>query len=663
MKLQLNRYLIFALFIITAYLVSPSTAYAFIPEVNVRVINAQTNAPVPGVWVKQKNTGMGTNPGWSSFMTNNCSGENSNEPIDGRFSMTDVNGSAKFLDPETIPTSSCDIPIDSNKDGTNDTVRFPCTTGERRDINGNPTPGTTCIAYGEFSCYGSPMSFEVVRPSGDLGTYTAVSGVSMPNAAADMEITIYYSPPGTTAPPQPTPNLTVDTTKKDIGTLSSIADKFQPLKILEEGKDYWVRIQIYSLGRAFSHIWLYEKINSEYFDLYKPSFNSPETATFFIQSYVAHGSSFEMKERMSIDCPDAGSSSLPSCITYTDGASSFLAKPFEAMSPVAKPVKYVFFKVRAKKSSGGLPIKVNVNDTYPPVHTDSYVNFIETIPHLPTDEVGLDNEDVVICPVGGCTAASVGYFQVRQGDTFSRAIGAQSIKSDLPTGTNFSPDTNSVILYKGAGAYFGNGGTNARNWSVNNYEVTDTMSYNELFASYGDKVTTKNIHGISDFTTSGTYIDTSSQANNSKKYTITGAGWETQLTGKQVIFFIPGDLYINTNTDIGSSGDSSLIYIVAGNIGIAPSVTRVEGIFFADGAIDTACDSAIGFSGTSCSSGSLSVATALNSEGIYYARSGFQLGRQVPSGTSEIFTGRPDFIFSSMGIFGKKIYSWTESIQ
>lgn len=656
MKLLSKKYIIFVAILGLIPFILPTHVLAVIPDVSIRVLNGSTNLPIPGVWVRQKNNGNGSNPSWSSFL-NQCNGSNSTQAISGRYSQTNGSGIALFVDPELINQSACNQSIDSNKDGTNDVVSFPCTTGISRVDD-----TSSCQAFGEFSCYGNPMLFEVVKPAGDNGTYSTVSNITIPNAAADMQLTVYYTPAGQTVAPTPTPNPITDSSKKEIGSIANIGAKFIPQTQLEVGKDYWVRIQIFNSNKGSTLIKLHEVLNSPYFQLYQPYYDSTNyiNGTFFINSPVYSGYSYKMEDTTNTECAQVGSG-LPACISkYSAGGNAVSVQPTEGFDGVNYTQKYFFFKVKAVVSSNGSTVKVDVDDTYP-AHEGSYIDYLNSVPKNESSEPGLDNEDVVICPIGGCSASVLSsYFQVSKGDTYSSNIGDESIKSILPTGVSFSPDSSSIVIHNGVSTKFGAGSVSPTNWYTKGYQIDSIQMYNKLYNEYSGKLITKNIQGVDSFTTSGYYIDTSTQASAINRYTISGSKWRTELVGKQIVYFVPSDLYIDEDLSVAATNGSSIIYVVSGNVGISPSVAKVEGIILADGVIDTACDSKLRFSGTTCSNGSQSLTTPLTLEGIYYSKGGFNLDRSTSTGAAEYFVGRPDFLLSTISTLGKNVYSWKE---
>jgi hypothetical protein len=653
------------------FILCPQNVEAFIPDVNVRVVNSITGSPVTGVWVMQTNTPKDGNNGWSSFL-NNCQSTDFSQRPPGRFVETNDFGIASFLNPENLNESICNIPIDSDSNGTNDVVSFPCSTG----VNA----GVACVSYQDWSCYGNSMGFQVVPPAGDTGTYTSIASAIIPNYAADMEYTIYYTPSGSTPPPSPSPNLITQTSKKEIGTIAGIGNKFQPLTELEEGKDYWVRIQVFNNDiRDYTKVALHEVLNSAYFDLYQPNYIKTDwsSTTFFIESLKNKGYSEGMEDTTEDECEDLGAG-IPSCISgYVTGGNSFIAQPITNSDPAKNTApmngsslrqKYFYFKVRAKANSAGAKIKVDVDDTYP-AHTGGYIDFIDE-PNTEYNEPGLDNEEVVICPVGGCINSALGYVQILLGNVYSHYVGALApITFELPLNTALIPEPISTrktsILFQRdpkPGDY-GAGRPVDSNWYLQGYsQKSGEFNYNNLYNEYKDKpIQSENINGVNQLDNGvGYYIDQTSISTG--RYTISGGGWKNQtIQNKQAVIFVPGDLFISENVDISSEGNSSLAFIVQGNVGIDPSVTNVEGIFIVDGVIDTTCSASSGFISGKCESTVAPPDVRVTLEGLYYSSGGFVLDRDTGTEPSETFRFRPDFLFSASSTLGKNLYSWVEN--
>jgi hypothetical protein len=154
---------------------------------------------------------------------------------------------------------------------------------------------------------------------------------------------------------------------------------------------------------------------------------------------------------------------------------------------------------------------------------------------------------------------------------------------------------------------------------------------------------------------------------------IGGTGWDGKVfSGGKSVVFVNGDLYIKKSSgnsfSIAKDGKSALVFIVAGKMGIDPSVTKIEGLYIVDGVIDTLCTAPISGSNATCSPDktSLQSNSQLTLEGAYYsAQTGFKLERTGTAGgnPAETFVYRPDLILSTTDILGLKIYSWKENTR
>jgi hypothetical protein len=369
-------------------------------------------------------------------------------------------------------------------------------------------------------------------------------------------------------------------------------------------------------------------------------------------------------------CKDADLNTIPDCVKNRryDPSGNLIGYDV-SLDPLGYgQSRYIYFRVTPIKSTLGLTVNVDANTT-------AAINY-EDIPR----KADLANVPVTISDVSP-------FFQVFSGGDVYSASGdvLNSIKSVLPTLTDvFTSSTNSVVIHKGGGT-FGNGKVNVNNREVKAYGLTydsKQMSYQNLYNEYGGLIpaaNVKNISGVSDFTASGYYMDSNSSS--SGKYVLSGAGWAGKIiSGKTIVMFVPGDLYINENFSVQKDGKSLIIFIVKGRIGIDPSVTNVQGMFITDGEIDTACDSFSSFnSSNKCppDAGASSTNAQLTLEGSFLSNSidpftqlydpsigGFSLDRTpVTSIPGEKFIYRPDFLMSSSLSIGRKSYTWIENVQ
>lgn len=135
------------------------------------------------------------------------------------------------------------------------------------------------------------------------------------------------------------------------------------------------------------------------------------------------------------------------------------------------------------------------------------------------------------------------------------------------------------------------------------------------------------------------------------------------------VVFVDGDLFIRNNIKIPNTGiatgTSGIVFVVRGNIGISTSVTELQGIYIAEGTIDTSCNSST-FSGRNCSSTEASRNTPLRVEGNIISTgetAGIITERKNPNADepSEQFVFRPDLLLMATSSLGNVNYSWTET--
>ncbi len=413
---------------------------------------------------------------------------------------------------------------------------------------------------------------------------------------------------------------------------------------------------------AKTDITVTEKVNASYFKIDEPTHSTPITFK------VGQPGSPET-DITNLMCKDSNSDTVPDCVSNKKyNASGNLIGYDVTLDPIGfGQTRYIYFRVTPTKSTGGLSVPVDEDPT-------SVIDY-EDIPAT----VNLDNVSVVI------TEASL-FFQVfGGGDVYSASNDVtKSIYSFLPGSTDLFSSVANVVFHRG-GATYGNGKVNSKNREVDPYAITYDpvqMSYNTLYNEYSKLMPAsniKNISGLSDFTTSGYYMDNTSTSNG--KFEIKGAGWTGQnLQGKKIVMFVPGNLYISTNFSVEDDGNSLLVFIVKGDVGIDPDVTNVQGVYIVDGKIDTACKSSSSFNAAnSCSpdAGANGTEKQLTLEGMYITNSidpltkgynglagGFLLDRKPTTAIpGERFIYRPDFIMSTSLSIGRKSYTWIENTQ
>ncbi len=146
----------------------PKQALANAPDLEGKILTAQTKAPVAGVWIK-----------W----------------IDGkgnfRYAQTDDNGNYIFPSwqnsTDQYRLSLYNTQIDTNLDGQTDTAAS----------NNKTTVG--------FGCDENPHSFQIITPVEWNGTFSSLSNIQINNTGSTMELPdIIYTPAAPTATPIPT---------------------------------------------------------------------------------------------------------------------------------------------------------------------------------------------------------------------------------------------------------------------------------------------------------------------------------------------------------------------------------------------------------------------------------------------------------------------------
>jgi hypothetical protein len=120
---------------------------------------------------------------------------------------------------------------------------------------------------------------------------------------------------------------------------------------------------------------------------------------------------------------------------------------------------------------------------------------------------------------------------------------------------------------------------------------------------------------------------------------------------QKLVIFVEDNLNINKNISVTSGG--FLAFIVSGNITIAPSVTKVQGVYFADGNLTVESNGATD--------------SQFNGQGIFVPRGGAFLKRNFRSGANattpaEIFTFDPSYLFTAPKVLREKPYLWQEVI-
>lgn len=371
-----------------------------------------------------------------------------------------------------------------------------------------------------------------------------------------------------------------------------------------------------------------EQVNGTYFKIDPLSYSS----TFKITRSPYSGESGEQDITNSI-CPSLN------CVSnqqYTNGNLTGFTVNLDSFGSDEK--RYVYFRVTPIKSS---TTAVDVDSSTSSVTYKGSADQTYTIPNTQVT-IG-DNQP---------------FFQTA-GDIYS----GNTINSQLPKSTNFSLNTNSILFSSSTQSY-GVGTSSTNGWIATPYALSNNdYSYSAYYNKYKSHIQSIPITGMNSLSAAGYYTNS-----NSTDLTLNGSNWDNKVfsLGNTIVIFVPGDLYIGSNFTVTADGKSSLAFIVNGRIGIDPSVTKVEGIYLADGVIDTSCKTSSQFqSDNTCSpnSGSSSGGSQLALNGIFVSNSGFNLDRYGTPGSQagEVFNYRPDFLMSTVPSLGTQTYTWKES--
>jgi hypothetical protein len=395
-------------------------------------------------------------------------------------------------------------------------------------------------------------------------------------------------------------------------------DIFSPVtEDLVINTDYWIKITI--RGRSDStnkgtSINVQKVINDAYFQIY------PLAPTTTIKLF-----------KNSVDITTAAcGASLSDCI------STMTNKNFDLKLPVAMPqdTYTLYFKVKTIAQSN--------NETIPVEDIASHSTYSDTYSE------SLDNINVRI--KGNLPY----YISENSGDVYSQGgindhlpdAGAYMLTGELP----------GILASNSNNIYTGPGRISKKRWTIITPINNNAYSYDNLTATIKNFTVLDNTDKIKE---SGIYKVTSD-------YTIK-ANTLPNLKNKQIVILIDGNLYLQSGVEIPEDGKSSLMIMAQKNIGIASNIkdvpgNKINGIYFTDGKIDTACDTQ--FIANDCAPTSqIAEKSTLNLEGMFYAGSGYNLDRTGDPDNQiagEKFIYRPDMLIATSSIFGKILYSWSE---
>jgi len=139
---------------------------------------------------------------------------------------------------------------------------------------------------------------------------------------------------------------------------------------------------------------------------------------------------------------------------------------------------------------------------------------------------------------------------------------------------------------------------------------------------------------------------------------INGVDWSIG-SGEKIVILVPNDLVIDVNINVDTDG--FLAIISSGSIIIGDDVTNVEGVYIADGVIQT-CESA---ECGNITGGDVVADRQLVAEGIFVGWGGIDLRRNFATSDNdtnpaEIFVYRPDLQANAYQYLLRSHYSWNE---
>lgn len=257
------------------------------------------------------------------------------------------------------------------------------------------------------------------------------------------------------------------------------------------------------------------------------------------------------------------------------------------------------------------------------------------------------------------------YFQIGEGNVYSRGEVNASIVNVLPSTEQFI-QPNKGILFTSSINDFGRPVENVVSFYDQNANISENITYDTLLESYKKSYKQTNLNNGT--VRSGVYLHSDGSTNDLEIKN--GSPFDSISSGDQYVVFVPGNLYIGPlNSDdfiVPRDGKTFIAFIVKGNIGVDPSIERLEGVYITDGTFDDVCrrsnPAPQSFSGGQCGGATTySSANQFLVEGLLSARSGFILQRINTTGDSaENFTLRPDFYFSGLDLIGINRKSWFE---
>lgn len=661
-KILSSSLIVLALYCASSYVAKPVHAGAH-PRMYGYVRNANTNAPIPNVWVRWRIGQCGT--------VCHCPGMNKTEEA---YVLTDATG--RFYFREMYAEWPTDINalgrmIDTNFDGTNDDEQIPRYTGP----DCYRAPGFGKVITWNFGCSENTHTFTAIVPNGWNGNFSTASN-DMNNIAGEVNVgTIYYTPvtptptprPNTPSPtptrtatprpsasptrtPTPTPGIpncvgTGTCSDTEAGKRTALGN-LATTGIVVNDSDVYAKLTIHPYNTSSLGARLYFSLNESYF-----SYDNPLSTT---ETY-----------RMNTDGSNRTAISPGGryVLQYQSGSPN---KLYIELPSFAVGTKYeVYIKINPTQTTGAGGQPVAFNGTYP---TTNFVQYASTITYgswSTTRRENISNTNLVIESAPTPAPSGTGnFFQALSGDVFSRGTFSTSVNNTLPASEPFIADNSGMLLTASANQ-FGRSTSSVVDYYDESYNVTNPLSYDTLYNTYLNSIIRQDLSTGDGSLANGEYLHTNGA--NIDLDIGSGSKFRRINAGEKFIVFVEGNLYIgpispSDRIEIDNDGKTLVTFIVKGNIGIHPSVNRIDGIYITDGVIDTVCDKNVSnFSGTECGPATTSSSNSLEINGMTFAAQGYKLQRNNTSGSAaEIFNLRPDFFISGSELLAPKNVTWYE---
>jgi len=260
------------------------------------------------------------------------------------------------------------------------------------------------------------------------------------------------------------------------------------------------------------------------------------------------------------------------------------------------------------------------------------------------------------------------WFQTQGGDVYGQSGISSSIPDSVPSASKFfslALDGYSGLISSPNSRNFGEGTatqSNDNDWSLDGSAQAVTSRYS--YSYFAHQVDTACQEGEGDNNSFNSDVNCLYDKVNvspplpgitvynvdNQNISLSGDTWD--IGNDTTIVFVNFDssehtLFIDEDITVGPSGFFALI--TNGNMEIKQGTGDVQGVYIADGQIETDTDT-----------------TKFIGQGIFYAKSGFDLNRdlEVDNATypAELFLFDPQYLFTAPRVFRKKPYLWREVV-